>query len=72
MSIAPKEMRYKLSNKDRQIDVEPIQYFRSKDSFSCVIQLKHNQAIAGELQVAVTSMGQTSPATDRLSIQVLP
>jgi uncharacterized repeat protein (TIGR01451 family) len=72
VSISPKEMRYKLTNKDRQVDVEPIQYFRPKDSFSCVIQLKHNQSGSGELLAGATSMGQTTPTVQRLAIQVRP
>jgi len=70
-SIRAKDLRYKLSNKDRQIDLEPIKYFRPNDSFSCVVQLKHDEVVAGELIASVTSLGQTNPVSTSLNIQVL-
>jgi uncharacterized repeat protein (TIGR01451 family) len=71
-SIRAKDLKYKLSDNDQRIDLEPIQYFRPNDVFSCVIQLRHEQAASGELLASVTSMGQAKPSVSRLSIQVLP
>ena len=70
-SIRAKDLQYKLSNHDRQIDLEPIKYFRPKDSFSCVVQLRHDAVAAGELVASVTSIGQTTPVVKSLPIQVL-
>ncbi len=70
-SIRAKDLRYKLSNSDRQIDLEPIKYFRPNDFFSCVVQLKHDEITFGELIASVTSLGQTTPVSKSLSIQVL-
>ena len=70
-SIRAKDLQYKLSNNDRQIDLEPIKYFRPNDSFSCVVQLRHDAVAAGELVATVTSIGQTTPVVKSLSIQVL-
>jgi hypothetical protein len=71
-SIRAKDLQYKLSSNDRQIDMEPIKYFRPNDSFSCVVQLRHDEVASGELIASVTSLGQTIPVTKSLSIQVLP
>lgn len=71
-SIRAKDLQYKLSNSDRQIDLEPIKYFRANDSFSCVVQLRHDEVAAGELVASVTSLGQTSPISESHRIQVLP
>ena len=70
-SIRAKDLQYKLSNGDRQLDLEPIKYFRPNDSFSCILQLRHDQVEAGELVASVTSLGQTTPVTKSLRIQVL-
>ncbi|HUP77512.1 MAG TPA: hypothetical protein VM260_03055, partial [Pirellula sp.] len=70
-SIRAKDLQYKLSNGDRQLDLEPIKYFRPNDSFSCVLQLRHDQVEVGELVASVTSLGQTTPVTKSLRIQVL-
>ena len=71
-SIRAKDLQYKLSNSDRQIDLEPIKYFRANDSFSCVIQLRHDEVAAGELVASVTSLGQTSAISESHRIHVLP
>jgi hypothetical protein len=71
-SIRAKDLQYKLSGNDRQIDMEPIKYFRPNDTFSCVVQLRHDEVSSGELIASVTSLGQTIPVTKSLSIQVLP
>ncbi len=71
-SIRAKDLQYKLSNSDRQIDLEPIKYFRANDSFSCVIQLRHDEVAAGELVASVTSLGQTNAITESHRVQVLP
>ncbi len=71
-SIRAKDLQYKLANNDRQIDLEPIKYFRPNDTFSCVVQLRHDEVSSGELMASVTSLGQTIPVTKSLSIQVLP
>ena len=71
-SIRAKDLQYKLSSNDRQIDMEPIKYFRPNDTFSCVVQLRHDEVSSGELIASVTSLGQTIPVTKSLSIQVLP
>ena len=71
-SIRAKDLRYKLSNNDRQIDFEPIQYFRANDVFSCVVQLRLDQSTAGELIASVTSTGQPTPSLHRLTIQSVP
>ena len=47
-SIRAKDLQYKVSNGDRQLDLEPIKYFRPNDSFSCVLQLRHDQVEAGD------------------------
>ncbi len=70
-SIRAKDLQYKLTNGDRQLDLEPIKYFRPNDSFSCVLQLRHDQVEVGELVASVTSLGQTTPVTKSLRIQVL-
>ncbi len=70
-SIRAKDLRYKLSNNDRQIDLEPIRYFRPNDQFSCVLQLKHDEITEGELIASVTSLGQTAPVSKSLNIRVL-
>ncbi len=70
-SIRAKDLQYKVVNNDRQIDLEPIKYFRPNDTFSCVIQLRHNEVSSGELIASVTSMGQTTPVTKSHRIQVL-
>jgi hypothetical protein len=72
VSIRAKDLKYKLSDNDQRIELEPIQYFRPNDVFSCVIQLRHEQISNGELIASVTSMGQTKPSVSHLSIQVLP
>ncbi len=71
-SIRAKDLQYKLSSNDRQIDMEPIKYFRPNDTFSCVLQLRHDEVSSGELIASVTSLGQTIPVTKSLSIHVLP
>ena len=71
-SIRAKDLQYKLSSNDRQIDMEPIKYFRPNDTFSCVVQLRHDEVSSAELIASVTSLGQTVPVTKSLSIQVLP
>jgi uncharacterized repeat protein (TIGR01451 family) len=71
-SIRAKDLKYKLSNNDRQIDFEPIQYFRANDTYSCVVQLRLDQATEGELVASVTSTGQPTPSLNRLSIQAVP
>jgi hypothetical protein len=71
-SIRAKDLKYKLSNNDRQIDFEPIQYFRANDTYSCVVQLRLDQATEGELIASVTSTGQPTPSLNRLSIQAVP
>ncbi len=71
-SIRAKDLQYKLSSNDRQIDMEPIKYFRPNDTFSCVLQLRHDEVSSGELIASVTSLGQTIPVTKSLRIQVLP
>jgi hypothetical protein len=71
-SIRAKDLQYKLSNSDRQIDLEPIKYFRANDSFSCVLQLRHDEVAAGELIASVTSLGQTNPISESHRFQVLP
>ena len=71
-SIRAKDLQYKISNSDRQIDLEPIKYFRANDSFSCVIQLRHDEVAAGELVASVTSLGQTNAVSESHRIQVLP
>ena len=70
-SIRAKDLHYKVVNSDRQIDLEPIKYFRPNDSFSCVVQLRHDEVASGELIASVTSLGQTTPVTKSLRIQVL-
>ncbi len=70
-SIRAKDLQYKVVNKERQIDLEPIRYFRPNDIFSCVVQLQHNEVSAGELIASVTSLGQTTPVTKSYRIQVL-
>ena len=70
-SIRAKDLHYKVVNSDRQIDLEPIKYFRPNDSFSCVVQLRHDEVVSGELIASVTSLGQTTPVTKSLRIQVL-
>ncbi len=71
-SIRAKDLQYKISNADRQIDLEPIKYFRANDSFSCVIQLRHDEVAAGELVASVTSLGQTNAISESHRVQVLP
>ena len=70
-SIRAKDLHYKVVNSDRQIDLEPIKYFRPNDSFSCVVQLRHDEVVSGELIASVTSLGQTTPVTKSFRIQVL-
>jgi len=70
-SIQAKDLQYKILNQDRQIDLEPIKYFRANDSFSCVIKLRHDEVAAGELVASVTSLGQTKPISESHRIQVL-
>ena len=70
-SIRAKDLQYKITNNNRQIDLEPIKYFRPNDSFSCVVKLRHDQVLSGELIASVTSMGQTTPVTKSHRIDVL-
>jgi uncharacterized repeat protein (TIGR01451 family) len=71
-SIRAKDLQYKISNSDRQIELEPIKYFRANDSFSCVIQLRHDEVAAGDLVASVTSLGQTNAISESHRVQVLP
>ena len=70
-AIRAKDLQFKTSKNDRQIDLEPIKYFRPNDSFSCVLELRHDLVGQSDLEASVTSMGQTTPVTDNVSIQVL-
>lgn len=72
VSIQSNKLQYKLSDNDRQIDFEPIQYFRATDSFSCELKLKHEEVASVELLASVASMGQSPPIVKRLAIQVSP
>jgi len=68
-SIRTKELRHKTANEDTTIVFEPIQYFRANDVFSAVVQLKVEQASAGEIVAIVSSKGQPNPAIARLLVQ---
>ena len=70
-TIRAKDLQFKTSKNDRQIDLEPIKYFRPNDTFSCVVELRHDVVGQSDLMASVTSMGQTTPVTDSVSIQVL-
>ncbi len=70
-SIRAKQLQWKVASNERQIDLEPIKYFRPNDSFSCVIQLKHKEPTVSELIASVTSIGQTKPVSKSLPIRVL-
>jgi RAB protein geranylgeranyltransferase component A len=68
-SIRTKELRHKTANEETTIVFEPIQYFRANDVFSAVVQLKVEQASAGEIVAIVSSKGQPNPAIARLLVQ---
>jgi uncharacterized repeat protein (TIGR01451 family) len=68
-SIRAKELKYRLSNSDRQIDFEPIKFLRANEVFSCVIQLRADQLTNGEITATVTSSSQTDPSIHRMSLQ---
>lgn len=70
-TIRAKDLQFKTSKNDRQIDLEPIKYFRPNDTFSCVVELRHDVVGQSDLMASVTSMGQTTPVTESVSIQVL-
>jgi hypothetical protein len=70
-AIRAKDLQFKTSKNDRQIDLEPIKYFRPNDSFSCVVEMRHDIVGQSELMASVTSLGQTNPVTNSVAIQVL-
>lgn len=70
-AIRAKDLQFKTSKNDRQIDLEPIKYFRPNDSFSCVVELRHDLVGQSDLIASVTSLGQTTPVTSSIAIQVL-
>ena len=72
VTIQANELQYKVANNARQIDFEPIQYFRPNDIFSCVVTLRHEEAAKGEFIASVISSSQTTPVVSRLPIRVLP
>jgi uncharacterized repeat protein (TIGR01451 family) len=56
---------YKSSEDGRLIEFTPIQFFRAKDSFTYLIQLKHEESGQQTITAAARSLGQPAPVSTK-------
>ncbi|XZE17789.1 hypothetical protein SH449x_003068 [Pirellulaceae bacterium SH449] len=70
ISLKAPSLSYRTSEDGRIVEFTPIQFFRTQDSFSYVVQLKHEQVGKAELSAAARSLGQPTPVFAKRAVVI--
>jgi uncharacterized repeat protein (TIGR01451 family) len=70
ISLKAPSLSYRTSEDGRIVEFTPIQFFRTQDSFSYVVQLKHGQTGRAELSAAARSLGQPTPVFAKRAVDI--
>jgi uncharacterized repeat protein (TIGR01451 family) len=70
VSVKALSLNYRTSEDGRIVEFTPIQFFRVRDTFSYVIQLKHEKSGKLEISAAAKSIGQPVPVFSKQAVLI--
>jgi uncharacterized repeat protein (TIGR01451 family) len=70
VSVKALALNYRTNEEGRIVEFTPIQFFRASDTFSYIVQLKHEKSGKFEISAAAKSIGQPVPVLAKQAILV--